>query len=114
MESARPNIRLTVGSHLIVTLHGAMSRYIAEVIEESPLVVKIDEVGHLSRIEQGRIEAIDAQLTAAFRESRERAAAILTALTQNDDWPMSGLRSLGLAQMTDVTGIDKITYPAPL
>ncbi len=112
MRKIPDGISTSVGSYLIVSLNYTVSLYVAEVVQEKPLVIKISDYHeNLQRIYEEDVEDVNGQFTYLFQQSRESAASLLRNLKANENWPLSGLKSLGLCDMTDILTIEDIKYP---
>jgi len=84
------------GSHLVIWLTGCLHSYIAEVIEEEPLRLKIGESGVYSNLKNGDFIVLENESTRL--QSEEESALILKEYSDRGQPLVSGLRSLGVPQ----------------
>ena len=89
-EMPRARASKKVGDLLVIWITCSVRRYIAEVIEESPLILKVEEGGPYSRLKDGdfvvlekdslRIQGDDETSTALLRETAQRGRPLISGL----------------------------------
>ncbi len=84
-----------VGDLLIIFITGDPQNYVAEVVEEDPLVLKVMEEGLLSRLKDGDF-IVREEFTRRLQENEESAAALLKERQEYRRPLVSGLASLGV------------------
>ncbi len=91
-------MKKTPGSRLIIQLNDIKILFIAEVVKENPLVLKVRESGSLARIESGQY-VIDEALSERIQDPQQSNAVLKEGAASNQPF-MSGLASLGIAENT--------------
>ena len=87
-------MKTTVGSYLVIWITGGVRQYIVEVVEEEPLVLKIEESGPCSRLREGDY-IIDETLSERIQKDGDDTKVLQEAVDRGH--PLcSGLRSLGV------------------
>jgi len=89
---------LKLKDYLIIQITGTISTFIAEVIQEEPLIVKVTETGPYSRLKQAGGDFIIMRSdTEQFHADIENDTNIfLESHDEDDKRPLSGLKSLGV------------------
>lgn len=84
-----------VGSFLVVMITGVVSRYIAEVVQENPLILKIEESGPYSRLRGEDFVIFEKDSLRAQGDDLTAQALLVEALERGR--PLrSGLKKLGV------------------
>jgi len=89
-ETPRARASKKVGDLLVIWVTSSLRAYIAEVIEESPLILKVKESGPYSRLKYDdfvvlekdslRIQGDDETSTALLRETAQRGRPLISGL----------------------------------
>lgn len=84
-----------VGSLLIIMVTGEAQLYVAEVVQESPLYLKISEDGKSSRLKPGDY-IINEELTKRVQGTEAEQQELLREMVANGTPLASGLKSVGV------------------
>lgn len=95
-----PGLSKRKGSYLIIWITGMLGHYIAEVVEEVPLVredpwvIKVEEEGPFSRLKAGDFGIVEDE-SLEFQD-KEKARELVLRYAQKPTPLASGLKSLGI------------------
>jgi len=89
-----PELSKKRGSYLIIWITGMSGHYIAEVVEENPLVLKVEEEGSFSRLKDGDFGIVEGE-SLEFQDE-EGAKRLVQEYAQKPRPLASGLKSLGI------------------
>ncbi len=94
-----------VGNYLVIWITGAMNRYIAEVVEESPLVLKVKESGPYSRLKSGDFIIKESDCELIQKDIEEETCVFVEREIAAGRVVVSGLASLGVEddQLHEIT-----------
>lgn len=87
-------MKTSVGSYLAIQINSIPGCYIAEVIEESPLVLKVEEEGSFSRLESDDCVIMHSE-SERLQDPKQEALVLHEAIGRANAF-QSGLRSLGV------------------
>ena len=87
-------MKKTVGSYLIIQITGCISCYIAEVVQEEPLILKVEETGPYARLK--RDDFIIMERDSERIQDSEQEIAVLQEAVDRKHPLLSGLASLGV------------------
>lgn len=82
------------GQYLIIWITGMLGHYIAEVVEENPLVLKVEEEGPFSRLRGDDFGVVEEE-SLEFQD-KEKAEELVRKYAQRPKPLASGLRGLGI------------------
>lgn len=82
------------GSYLAIQITGMLGCYIAEVIVQDPLVLKVEEEGPFSRLKSGDYIIMESE-TKRLQDPKQETAVLREAIGRANAYK-SGLRSLGV------------------
>lgn len=85
-----------VGDYLIVWLTGCIGSYIAQVVQNDPLEIKVQETGPYAHLKDGDFIIREQDTMQAQRDDKEDTCVFLAAEHQAGRRVMSGLESLGV------------------
>jgi len=86
------------GQHLIIWITGMLGHYIAEVVEEDPLMLKVEEDGPFSRLKAGDFGGDFGIIEDESREfqDKRKVRELVLRYAEKSRPLASGLRSLGV------------------
>lgn len=88
-------MKKVVGSHLVIQITGSHETYIAEVTQEQPLCMKVEENGPLANLKDGDYIIMES-LTEVIQGPDDACTALLRERAERGHPFVSGLRSLGI------------------
>ena len=87
-------MKKSVGAYLVIQITGCTGFYVAEVLEENPLVLKVEEQGPYSRLKSGDYILIN-DFSERIQDSAQEAGVLREAVLRGKPF-LSGLASLGV------------------
>ena len=107
MENVTKGIDKTPGQHVVIMITGEIPRFIAEVINEDPLILKVQEDGPYAKLKDEDFILCEKETLLAQGTEAEQMMLLKSAVGNGHPF-VSGLKSLGV---TD--GILYHVLPAP-
>lgn len=90
------NFSTEVGQYVVIWITGCVGEYIAEVIEEQPLTLKVMESGPYARLKSGDYIIQEYQSGILQRDEREGTNRYLESKKETKTTPITGLASFGI------------------
>ena len=89
-------IKMEVGQYLVIWITGVIGTFIAEITQEDPLEMKVEETGPYARLKQGDFIIQEADTRLFQKDAVEDTCVFLEQEQQADREVISGLKSLGV------------------
>ena len=84
-----------IGSYLVIQITGETKRFIAEVAQENPLILKVEESGPYSALKSGDF-ILDEDLSKKIQDPQQEKVVLEEAVARGCPF-VSGLASLGVS-----------------